>query len=595
MNSSSSSQSLHDDSSAQTSQPLARNQTSVVSSAFNTVLHHFKKHVGVGIICAVGYFDPGNWTVDIQAGTTFGYRPMLFVILLAGIIAIIYQVLAARLGCVTGLDLAYHCRLLFHDHPKHPRLVRRLVLYPLYALCEIAIISTDLAELLGSAIGICLLFPQLPMWSAVLITGVDVFIFLIIGDPSRTGRPVRLFELVIIVLVAVVFICFILLLVKVHPNWPQVFLGFVPSSGLLQTNPNAVYTAIGIIGATVMPHGLFLGSNLATQDRVSQSSQPLPTPADVRRPSFFQRLERFWRSIIYFSRSERDNEKDYTSRHGFRQNNSIEFIRAHLGYGTVDLVLSLFGLAVPINSAILVLAAAMFYASDSNDSIGLVTMHTLIIQSLGAPAALMFALALICSGQTASVTATLAGQIVSEGFISWNVSPFVRRLLTRLISLIPSIVVAVSSGGAGVNALLIASQVVLSVVLPFVAFPLIYLTSSKTVMSVRTPKVIQEKHIDTLPIPSTHAVSLVSDALSARQPSLPVTTGITVVERNIDSESQDNPIKHSSTQPCETQEYDVVDFSNGYIVTVLAWVIWVVIVIANVYAIVMLGMGDTGQ
>ncbi|KAG1826250.1 natural resistance-associated macrophage protein-domain-containing protein [Suillus subaureus] len=595
MHSTSSSPSLHDDSSAQSSQPppVARSQVSVVSSAFNTVLHHFQKHVGVGIICAVGYFDPGNWTVDIQAGTTFGYRPMLFVILLAGIIAIILQVLAARLGCVTGLDLAHHCRLLLHDHPRHPRLVRRLVLYPLYALSEIAIISTDLAELLGSAIGICLLFPKLPLWSSVLITGVDVFIFLIVGDPSRTGRPVRFFELVIIVLVAVVFICFILLLVKVHPDWPQVFLGFVPSAGLLQTDPNAVYTAIGIIGATVMPHGLFLGSNLATQDRVSQPPQSLPTPADARRPSFFQRFERFWRDIIYFSRSERDNEKDYTSPHGLRQNNSIEFIRAHLGHGTVDLIFSLLGLAVPINSAILVLAAAMFYSSDNNDSIGLVTMHTLMLQSLGAAAALMFALALICSGQTASVTATLAGQIVSEGFISWNISPFVRRLLTRLISLIPSIVVAVASGGAGINALLIASQVILSIVLPFVAFPLIYLTSSKTVMSVRIPKVVQEKLIDTLPIPSTHAVSLVPDPLSTHQPPLPVTTGIAVVERNI--ESHDDSIKHSSTQTCETEEYDVIDFSNGYIVTVLAWAIWVVILIANVYAIVMLAMGETGQ
>lgn len=526
----------------------------------------------------MGYFDPGNWSVDIQAGASFGYRPMLFVIFLAGSIAIILQVLAARLGCVTGLDLAHHCRLLLHDHPRHPRLVRRLVLYPLYALCEIAIISTDLAELLGSAIGLCLLFPKLPLWSAVLLTGVDVFIFLVIGDPSRTGRPVRFFELVILILVAIVFVCFILLLVKVHPNWPQVFLGFVPSAGLLQTQPNAVYTAIGILGATVMPHALFLGSNLATQDRVSQPPQPLPTPADARRPSFLQRLQRFWKSILYISRSERDDLKDYTTRHGFRQNNSIEFIRAHLGHGTVDVILSLLGLAVPINSAILILAATMFYSSSNNNSIGLVNMHTLMLQSLGTAAALLFALALVCAGQTASITATLAGQIVSEGFISWNVSPFIRRLLTRLISLIPSMIVAISSGGAGINALLIASQVVLSVVLPFVAFPLIYLTSSKTVMSVRTPKVvIQEKLADTPPILSTHPVTPVSDA--------PVAASITVVERNFDS--LDDSIKHSSTQ-----EYGVIDFSNGYILTAVAYAIWVVVLIANVYAIVMLGMGQ---
>ncbi|KAG0703149.1 natural resistance-associated macrophage protein-domain-containing protein [Suillus ampliporus] len=561
---------------------------SVVASAWRTVLHHFKKHVGIGIICAVGYFDPGNWSVDIQAGASFGYRPMLFVIFLAGIIAIVLQVLAARLGCVTGLDLAHHCRLLLHDHPRHPRLVRRLVLYPLYALCEIAIISTDLAELLGSAIGLCLLFPKLPLWSAVLLTGVDVFIFLIIGDPSRTGRPVRLFELVIILLVAIVFVCFILLLVKVHPDWQQVFLGFVPSAGLLQQQPNAVYTAIGILGATVMPHALFLGSNLATQDRVSQPPQPLPTPVDARRPSFLQRLQRFWKSILYISRSERDDSKDYTSRHGFRQNNSMEFIRAHLGHGTVDVILSLLGLAVPINSAILILAATMFYSYGNNNSIGLVNMHTLMLQSLGTAAALLFALALVCAGQTASVTATLAGQIVSEGFISWNVSPFVRRLLTRLISLIPSMIVAISSGGAGINTLLIASQVVLSIVLPFVAFPLIYLTSSKMVMSVRTPKVIQEKLADASPIPSTHPVSPVSNALPTHQAPLPVPTCVTVVERKFDS--HDDPIKLSSTQ-----EYVVVDFSNGYIFTTFAYALWVVVLIANVYAIAMVGMGQTGQ
>lgn len=582
-----------DDSSAQTLQS-EHAQMSAVHSAFKTVLHHFKKHVGIGIICAVGYFDPGNWSVDIQAGASFGYRPMLFVIFLAGMIAILFQVLAARLGCVTGLDLAHHCRLLLHDHPTHPLLVRRLVLYPLYVLCEIAIISTDLAELLGSAIGLSLLFPKLPLWSTVLLTGVDVFIFLIIGDPSRTGRPVRFFEFVIIILVAIVFVCFILLLVKVHPNWPQVFLGFIPSEGLLQTQPNAVYTAIGILGATVMPHSLFLGSNLATQDRVSEPPQPLPTPADARQPSFLSRLKRFWRSILYFSRSEHDVEKDYTSRHEFRQNNPIEFIRAHLGYGTVDVVFSLLGLAVPINSAILILAATMFYSPDNNNSIGLVTMHTLMLERLGTAAALIFALALVCAGQTASVTATLAGQIVSEGFIMWNVSPFVRRLLTRLISLIPSMIVAISSGGAGINALLIASQVVLSVVLPFVAFPLIYLTSSKMVMCVKTPKVIQEKDIDTLPIPSTHTVSLVSDALSTHpgQRPLPVTTDIAVVERN--AENHDGSIKHPSTQACGTQEYGVVDFSNGYIITVLACAIWVVVLIANVYAIVMLAMGQAG-
>lgn len=258
----------------------------------------------------------------------------------------------------------------------------------------------------------------------------------------------------------------------------------------------------------------------------------------------------------------------------------MNFIRSHLGHGTADIILSLLGLAVPINSAILILSATMFYTPGNMSSIGLYNMHSLMLQSLGKGAAVLFALSLVCSGQTASVTATLAGQIVSEGFILWKISPFIRRLLTRLISLIPSMIVAISSGESGINALLIASQVVLSVVLPFVAFPLIYLTSSKMVMAVKTPKLMQEKLADDSPIPS-HPIS---DTL--HKSPLPVTTCITTVERK---PGCDDPIKHPSPQ-----EYDIVDFSSGYLLTTVAYAIWVVILAANIYAIAMLGMGDTG-
>jgi len=369
-----------------------------------------------------------------------------------------------------------------------------------------------------------------------------------------------------------------MLLVMVHPDWQQIVLVFVPSEGLLQTQPNAIYTAIGIIGATVMPHALFLGSNLATQDRVSQPSQPLPPPVDTRRSSFLQRLQRVWTSTFYIS--QHNDTKDLTTPHEFRTNNSMNFIRSHLGHGTADIILSLLGLAVPINSAILILSATMFYTPGNMSSIGLYNMHSLMLQSLGKGAAVLFALSLVCSGQTASVTATLAGQIVSEGFILWKISPFIRRLLTRLISLIPSMIVAISSGESGINALLIASQVVLSVVLPFVAFPLIYLTSSKMVMAVKTPKLMQEKLADDSPIPS-HPIS---DTL--HKSPLPVTTCITTVERK---PGCDDPIKHPSPQ-----EYDIVDFSSGYLLTTVAYAIWVVILAANIYAIAMLGMGDTG-
>ena len=283
-----------------------------VVSGFRTSVHHFKKHVGVGIICSVAYFDPyaihlnveirfwtyiqirGNWSVDLQAGSTFGYRPMLFVIPLTGLGAILFQV-SLKISCqavliiligsclqtwlrnrawwissikhdkffwlyVDFLDLASHCRLLFHDHPRHPRLVRLLFLYPLYVLAEVAIVATDLAELLGSAIGLCLIFPTLPLWAGVVLTAVDVIVFLSISNPSSSeGRPVKIFEYTIIALVRgsiyaiqifschgdckvfTVFACFIALLVKADPDWSEVFLGYLPDSRLFASDPDAIY------------------------------------------------------------------------------------------------------------------------------------------------------------------------------------------------------------------------------------------------------------------------------------------------------------------------------------------------------------------
>ncbi|PSR80736.1 hypothetical protein PHLCEN_2v6652 [Hermanssonia centrifuga] len=329
---------------------------------------HVKKHVGVGIVCSVAYFDPGNWSVDLQAGSQFGYRPMLFVVLLAGLGAIVLQSLASKLGCVTGLDLASHCRLLLHDRPQHRRLIRFLLLYPLYALCEIAIISTDLAELLGSAIGLCLLFPSLPLWSAVLLTACDVFIFLIIGDPSRNGgRPAKLFEISIIVLVLTVFVCFVVLLVQVQPDWSDAFMGYIPSAQLFDSHTDVLYTAVGILGATVMPHGLFLGSFLATQNRIDTPLQPLPHPVQTSGSTHIgtrSRLSAWWKSLFAVSRSERILAvREYRNKYG-RENNELVFVKAHLSHGLVDIVTSLFGIAVPINSAILILAAAVFFHGE---------------------------------------------------------------------------------------------------------------------------------------------------------------------------------------------------------------------------------------
>ncbi|KAJ7596672.1 natural resistance-associated macrophage protein [Mycena floridula] len=556
-------------------------------SILRKVVHHLRNHVGVGILCSVAYFDPGNWTVDARAGSLFSLRPMLFVILMAGLGAIVLQTLACKLGCVTGIDLASHCRLLLHDHPKYPRLVRRGVLYPLYALSEIAIISTDLAELLGSAIGFCLLFPKLPLWAGVVITAGDVLVFLFFSNPTGQS-PARIFELLIVALVFAVFSCFIVLLVKVNPQWDQVFLGYVPNKTLF--NSSAVYSAVGILGATVMPHALFLGSFLATQDRVSMSppGPSLPDAGQRRRT-----LKTWVNELFGISRADRITaNKDYRNKYGNRENNSLDFIKEHLGHAVVDIVTSLLLVAVPINSAILIVAATVFFdpSSQSQGPAGLFEAHALIQSHVGNGAAVTFAISLICAGQSSGITATLAGQIVSEGFIEWRISPFLRRLITRLISLIPCVIVAVAVGRSGINTLLVASQVVLSIVLPFVAFPLIYLCSSDIVMRVRD----SSTHVQ----PNEKATHETASTSIANECQLPVDE-IAVIETSKDCETGDPTITYKTETPTSSlvnESHGFIDYSIGRFLMCLAYAIAFVVLAANTYALTSLVLNkDSGS
>ncbi|KAI0082326.1 smf Mn2+ and Fe2+ transporter-like protein [Panus rudis PR-1116 ss-1] len=543
---------------------------STLKSTARIIARHVLKHTGVGIVCAVAYFDPGNWGVDLQAGSQFGYK-LLFVVLVAGIFAVFLQVLASRLGCVTGLDLASHCRLLLYNRPKHTRLYRWLLLYPLYILSEIAIISTDLAELLGSAIALCLLFPQLPLWAGVLLTASDVLFLLALGDPLG-GRPVRLFELLIAALVFTVLVCMAVIISKVGVHWGDAFDGFVPSGTLFKSG--GLYTSIGIIGATVMPHSLFLGSALATQNRLasttedkalfpvnsaSSSQSGLTTSTVVTSP------HSHWHTI-------KSNLKDAfrvipaaefarePATHAERENRPLAIVRAHLYHGIVDIVISLLGYAVLINSLILILASAVFFYGSGAGSGGpasLFDAHDLLKDIVGKPAATLFALALLASGQSSSIIATMAGQIVSEGFLRWRVSPIMRRLLTRSLGLVPSMVVAIGVGRSGVDTLLVASQVALSIVLPFIVFPLLYLTSSRSIMSAKSSTSVE----------LSSQAPVIGDHISPQ-----VTSGTADPELAVAEE--------------------VVDYSNGKIVKSIGYFIWLVVVAANIYAIVSLGLGE---
>ncbi|KAF9270526.1 natural resistance-associated macrophage protein [Marasmius fiardii PR-910] len=581
-----------------------------VTSIARLVTHHVKHHIGLGIICAVAYFDPGNWCVDMQAGAIFGYRPMLFVVLLSGCGAILLQTLAVRLGCITGMDLASHCRLLLNNHPTHPKLVRRAVLYPLYVCAEVAIISTDLAELLGSAIGLCLIFPRLPLYAGVILTATDIFIFLLFADPSRGhGRSVRIFEAIIIVLVLTVLSCFIVLLVKVKADWPRVFLGYIPSKELFHTKPNGIYLAIGILGATIMPHAIFLGSYLSTQDRVSlrpPSRETLPFPSTDSQ-SFKGRLERKFKELFSVSRAERiAASRDYRANYGERENNTLSFVRKHLNHAITDVITSLLGFAIPINSAILIVAATVYHGKQTpQEEIGLFDAHELIRQNVGSGPAFLYALALVCTGQAASVTATLAGQVVSEGFIDWQMSPFLRRLVTRLISLIPSVAVSVSVGRNGVNTLLVISQVILSVALPFLAFPLIYLTSSAMIMRVVKPSTGPPPFSETDEKQQEARCESSHWSQIAPSPS-PITrsrTSIEVIdfEEGLHTDSPPSNDPHATTTntggdgditaPSFHEELDYIDFSNNRYVAGIAYAVWAVIVTANCYGLMMVFLG----
>ncbi|WVQ73677.1 hypothetical protein IAR50_003257 [Cryptococcus sp. DSM 104548] len=515
--------------------------------------------VGPGLVSSVAYIDPGNWATDLEAGAEYGYK-LLFVVLLAGLAAVVLQLLSVRLGTTTGLSLPAQTRILFlqlqERYPKY-RVPLTIGLWSLYLLAELAIVATDLAELLGSAIALHLLFPKLPLFAGVIITAVDVLVVLIFFRSSSGRQGMMFFEFVIVALVLAVFISFMILLQLIHPVWKDVFFGLVPSHTLVK--PGALYIGVGIIGATVMPHALFLGSFLAGVDRLNMipippTRTPAPSnpsrqsPRNVSMPSFnpFRRgqpspspsprantpprdselgtgstshvLAHAHANVHIPTASPSSSPELGTPKHAdvaaedsemikedeafalaqreyeyeVRTFDRIRWVDLHLFHVTIDTTLSLLGFALTINSSILTLAgAAYFYNQDASadtSEADLFGAFALIKSYIGHAAAIIFALALLCAGQSASITATLAGQVVSEGFINWTTSPFLRRLITRLIGVVPAAIVAASVGAKGINTMLVASQVLLSVVLPTVIFPLVWLCSQEGVMCVLGPE-----------------------------------------------------------------------------------------------------------
>ncbi|KAJ9475984.1 Manganese transporter SMF1 [Pseudozyma hubeiensis] len=515
-----------------------------MAARWATTLRVLRRHlyfVGPGIVASVAYADPGNWATDLQAGSEFGYS-LLFIVLLTGGFAVIIQILACRLGVVTNADLARQCRMLIlkedrlgnptQQRVSRPKLRRWALLYPLYVIAEGAIIATELAELTGSAIALNLLFPALPLWAGILITSVDVILILFVYKPPPNGS-FRLLEALIAALVFTVLTCFIVLLVRIKPYWPDVFRGYLPSHHVVQSG--ALYVSVGILGATVMPHAIILGSHFAVIDRLpnpdgfyvnrADDSQQHLTP-DTSDQSRWQlisgslsrllrpkqetktemlRLTRVMRSLIsYRAGAAHDVETDSMReerRARFKPEDlplrTLENIRIHIKHASVDIGMSLVSFAIVINSAILIVAAAVFYYGENGTGSGQTVVASLydafylLKDRLGSLPAVLFAVALLASGQSASITVTLAGQLVSEGFINWRTDPFLRRVVTRLVAVVPALAVSLAVGKDGLDEMLVASQVALSIALPFVLLPLILVTSSKPRM---TAELAVEEH-----------------------------------------------------------------------------------------------------
>ena len=462
------------------------------------VAFRYVQFVGPGMLISVAYIDPGNYATDVGAGAATRFS-LLFIVLLSNLFAIFLQALCIKLGSVTGKNLAESCR---ENLPKWLTVI-------LYILSESAIIATDIAEVIGSAIALNLLL-HIPLVAGCAITIVDVLIILLFYKPSGSMTHIRIFEYGVMSLVIGVTVCFCIQLSYIqNASIGEVFRGYLPSSAVV--GGNGIYLSCGILGATVMPHSLFLGSELC-QPRLRQ----------------FEVNEGIVTSYV-------DQEDNI-----YRP--SVASIRSCLKYSIFELAISLFTFALFVNSAILIVAGSSLYNNPAAPSADLFGIYHLLSNTLASAAGTIFALALLLSGTSAGIVCTMAGQIVSDGFLNWTLKPWVRRLVTRGISITPSIIIAGAVGKEGLDRALVASQVVLSVILPIVATPLIWFTCRRNIMTVTTER----------------RTSIATD-----------------------------------TDGTGSMTYQDINMQNGWIVTTFAVVIWIVLVIMNVALLVLLGLGKS--
>ncbi|KAI1631357.1 natural resistance-associated macrophage protein-domain-containing protein [Biscogniauxia mediterranea] len=515
----------------------------------------FGKFVGPGFLVAVAYIDPGNYSTDISAGAANKFR-LLFIILMSNLFAVFLQCLSVKLGTVTGMNLAQACRAF---------LPRWLNIF-LYIMAEAAIIATDIAEVIGTAIGLNLLIPQLPLVAGCAISIADVIVILFFYRPNGPMKGLRFFEVFVMLLVLAVVVCFCIQLSLIEGTTPrEVFRGYVPNDVI--TTSGGIFQACGILGATVMPHSLYLGSGIVQSRLLDYDTKRglLPPDSDTGSASSTQGEEETGEKTYYVP--------------------SLKAINHSLKYSYAEVTLSLVTFALFVNSAILIVAGASLYQNPDALEADIFGIHDLLSRSLSPAAGTIFALALLFSGVSAGIVCTISGQMVCEGALRWKMKPWLRRLVTRSISITPSIIIAGAAGREKLNDALNGSQVALSVVLPFVSAPLIWFTCFNKYMTAQTgsARFVTE---------GKDGVTTITTAVGAgTAPHQSRLRGFFGARADSDEESKLEKVA-TPTGVGDDVHPVIVKMANAWWVSILAVVIWIIIVVMNVANLVLLGLGE---
>jgi metal iron transporter len=485
------------------------------------VMGKYLRFIGPGLMVSISFIDPGNYSTAVAAGSALKYK-LLFIVLLSNILAAFFQILAAKLGAVTGLDLSSNCR-------RHlPKSLNILV----YIIAEIAIIATDITDLIGCAIALNILF-NIPLLLGVLLTVIDVLFVLMAYRPGSSLKFIRLFEAFVGSFMILTVICFICLLFKVHiPNKSEVFQGFIPSGAVFKGD--GLMLSMAICGASIMPHSLFLGSGVV-QARLKDY--------DIKNGNYKQPEEEDINSL----------QSDYRP--------SISSIKDTMNYTVAELLFSLFTVALFVNSAILIVAGSTFFGQPEAHDADLFSIHQLLTDHLSNFAGLIFVLALLFSGESAAFTTTIAGQIVSEGHLHWSITPTVRRTITRCVAIVPCIMLVLISGRSGLSSALNASQVILSLLLPFVSAPLLYFTASSKIMRVRDDDICYEEVYH-------HEL------------------------RNLNSDGSNETLRDDNELDNGEADLKYLDMSNSIATNVIAFLIWCLISGLNFYLLWNIAVGN---